>query len=370
MNKPRVARIVSYLNVGGVEKRLLAVLKRLKKNFEVEVICIHSRGKLAPKFEEAGIPVTVIPFKSRLHPISLYQLARYLRKRRIDIVHTHMYRPNVSGTLAARIAGVPVVISNVHNVDHWDTNRQVWMDRVLYPWRDRIIAVSESVRRDYLEKIWVAPERVKVIYNGVDIPELPSNLDKDIVKRDLGITPYQKVVACIARLVPQKGHKFLLECYSYVEEIHHNVVLLIIGDGPSRGYLESYSESLGLKSVRFLGESGDIVKLLSITDVVVLPSLKEGFSNVILESMSAAVPLLVTDVGGNEEAITNGGVGFVVPSGDVGIFEKSILFLLESERTSRAMGRRGLRRVNKCFSIDRMVTDTILLYSELLEEAN
>ncbi len=365
-----MARIVSYLPVGGVEKRLLAILKRLKKNFEVEVICIHSRGKLAPKFEEAGIPVTVIPFKSRLHPISLYKLARYLRKRQVDIVHTHMYRPNISGTLAARIAGVPVVISNVHNVDHWDTNRQVRMDRMLSPWRDRIIAVSESVRRDYLEKIWVTPERVKVIYNGVGLPELPSDFDKDMVKKDLGIAPYQRVIACIARLVPQKQHKFLLECYRYIEKIHRNVVLLIIGDGPLRGYLECYSESLGLKNVKFLDERDDIIELLSITDIAVLSSLKEGFSNVILESMASAVPLVVTDVGGNKEAITNRGVGFVVPSGDADLFKKNILLLLESERKRRAMGRTGLRRVNECFSIERMVRDTILLYNKLLEEAN
>ncbi len=365
-----MARIVSYLNVGGVEKRLLAVLKRLRGDFEVEVICIHSRGKLAPMFEEAGIPVTVIPFKSRLHPISLYQLARYLRKRQIDIVHTHMYRPNVSGTLAARIASVPVVISNVHNVDHWDTNRQVWMDRALSPWRDRVIAVSESVRRDYLERVWVAPERVKVICNGVEVREFFSNFAKGETKKELDLSHSQKVIACIARLVPQKGHKFLLECYRYVEEIQHNVVLLIIGDGPLRGHLESYSESLGLKNVRFLGERSDIVKLLSITDVVVLPSLKEGFSNVILESMAAAVPLVVTDVGGNEEAIINGSEGFIVPSGDVSLFKKSILFLLESERTRRAMGRREVRRVDEHFSVDRMVENTILLYSKLLEETN
>ncbi|RLD96760.1 MAG: hypothetical protein DRI91_06585, partial [Aquificota bacterium] len=193
--KPRVARIVSYLPVGGVEKRLLAVLKRLKDEFDVEVICIHSRGKLAPLFEEAGIPVTVVPFKGRLHPVSLYRLATYLRKRGTDIVHTHMYRPNISGTLAARLAKVPVVISNVHNVDHWDTPRQVFMDRIFRPLRDGVIAVSQGVKEDVVGMTGVAPERVAVVYNGVDLEEFRVPPDEREAKRvELGIEGNTKVL--------------------------------------------------------------------------------------------------------------------------------------------------------------------------------
>jgi glycosyltransferase involved in cell wall biosynthesis len=366
LTKPRVARIVSYLNVGGVEKRLLAVLKRLRGDFEVEVICIHSRGKLAHFFEEAGIPVTIIPFKSRLHPLSLYRLASYLRKRRVDIVHTHMYRPNVSGTVAARLAGVPVVVSNVHNMDHWDSKRQVWMDRALSPWRDRVITVSESVRRDYLERVRVAPERVKVVYNGVEVQGFFSNSAKEKIKKELDLSPSQKVIACIARLVPQKGHKFLLEGYRYVEEMRRDVILMVVGGGPLREYLGSYSEALGLKSVRFLGERADIPELLSITDVLVLPSLKEGFSNVVLESMAAAVPVIITDVGGGREIIDNEVNGFVVrPQNSISMGE-IIRTLVARPETAVHMAGIGRERTEEFFSMDGMIQSTKQLYNRLL----
>ena len=366
MTKPRVARIVSYLNVGGVEKRLLAVLERLKDDFEVEVICIHSRGKLAHFFEEAGIPVTVIPFKSRLHPLSLYQLASYLKNRRMDIVHTHMYRPNVSGTIAARLAGVPVVISNVHNIEHWDSKRQVLMDRVLLPWRDRVIAVSESVKRDYIGKVRSAPEKVEVLYNGVDIQKFSSEFERGKIREALGVFPYQKIITCIARLVPQKGHKFLLEAYRHVEEMRRDVVLMVVGGGPLREYLESYSEALGLKNVKFLGERSDIPKLLSITDVLVLPSLKEGFSNVVLESMAASVPVVITDVGGGKEAVDSGVNGFIVEPRDPISMGKIIWKLLERPKTAIYVAIAGRKRVEESFSIDKMAQLTKQLYYSLL----
>ena len=367
--KPKVARIVSYLPVGGVEKRLLALLKRLKEDFEVEVICIHSRGKLAPLFEEAGIPVTVIPFKSRLHPVSLYRLAFYLRKRKVDIVHTHMYRPNISGTLAARLAGVPVVISNVHNVGHWDTPRQVFMDRLLHPLKDRIIAVSHAVREDIEEKTKVPLEKTVVIYNGVEwesfikVDESPHQ-----IKTSLKIPPGAFVISIIARLVPAKGHRYLFKAINALEEISVNLRVLVIGEGSYKSRLEEMARDMDLGSILFLGEREDIPSLLKVTHVSVLPSVKEGFSNVILESMAAGVPMVASEVGGAREAVEPFYTGVLVSPGDVDALKEELLNLLVGLISRKFMGLNGQRTVKRRFSIKRMVNQTRRLYFELLGE--
>ncbi len=367
--KPRVARIVSYLPVGGVEKRLLALLKRLKEDFEVEVICIHSRGKLAPLFEEAGIPVTVIPFKSRLHPGSLYRLASYLRKRKVDIVHAHMYRPNISGTLAARLAGVPVVISNVHNVDHWDTPRQVFMDRLLHPLRDRIIAVSHAVQEDIEEKTRVPLEKTVVIYNGVEWESFTETGESSHqIKASLDIPPGAFVISIIARLVPAKGHQYLFEAMNSLEKISVNFRVLVVGGGSYRSRLEEMARDMDLESILFLGEREDIPSLLKVTHVSVLPSVKEGFSNVILESMAAGITVVASEVGGAREAVEPFYTGVLVSPGDVEALRGDLLNLLVDLVSRKFMGINGRRRVKGRFSIERMVDQTKRLYFELLGE--
>lgn len=368
--KPRVARIVSYLPVGGVEKRLLAVLKRLKDEFDVEVICIHSRGKLAPLFEEAGIPVTVIPFKGRLHPVSLYKLASYLRKNRVDIVHTHMYRPNISGTLAARLAKVPVVISNVHNVDHWDTPRQVFMDRLFHTLRDRIIAVSHAVRNDILKKSKAPPEKTVVIYNGINMEDFsPKEEDIFWLRRSLKLPREAFVVSLIARLVPAKSHKNLFKAVSHIEKISKNILALIVGGGGYRSELEKVAKELGLERVWFLGERSDVPLLLKITNLSVLPSSKEGFSNVILESMAAGTPVVASEVGGAREAIEPFHTGVLVKYGDVESLQAVILGLLGSPRNRISIKTKARKMVEKRFSIEEMAAQTKRLYLDLLGKA-
>ncbi len=367
--KPRVARIVSYLPVGGVEKRLLAILKKLKSEFEVEVVCIHSRGKLAPLFEEAGIPVTVIPFKGRLHPVSLYRLATYLKKRMVDIVHTHMYRPNISGTLAARLAGVPVVISNVHNVDHWDTSRQVFMDRLLRPLRNGVIAVSQGVKKDVVDKTGVSPEGVVVVYNGVDLEEFKTiSLERRRAKKaEMGIEGDIQVLLVVARLMPWKGHKLLFQVLKEAAPFVPPFRLLVVGGGPMRKELEDLSLKEGLAWTVFLGERHDVPQLLSLARVSFLPSLKEGFPNVVLEAMASGVPSVVTDVGGTGEALVGRKEGIVVPPGDKEALKEAILSVLNHPASLKKMGLESKRRVQSRFSIEVMYRRTRELYLSLLD---
>ena len=360
MDRPKVVRVISYLTVGGVEKRLLAVLKELQGEFDCQVVCIHSRGPLAEQFEKAGIPVVTIPFKGRFHPISLLKLALFLRRNGVQIVHSHMYRPNASATVAALLAQVPVRIANVHNLQHWDNRRQKLTDALLHPFRTHTITVSWQVWREYLEEIKAYPEKTSVIHNGILLGE--ENGSAQSLFKELGIPPKAQVVSCVARLVPQKGHRTLLEAWAEVEKRTSNPWLLIVGGGPLEEELKRQAKGLGLERVVFAGVRYEVDAILKASCCTVLPSLKEGFSNVILEAMAAATPAVVTAVGGAEEAMVHGETGILVEAGDPQGFVKPLLNLVSNPGLAKRMGLQARERQQRLFTLKAMAEKTSKLY--------
>jgi glycosyltransferase involved in cell wall biosynthesis len=371
MAKPKVMRIISDLPVGGVENRLLAVLPSLKHKYDIQICCIRARGILADEFEKAGIPVVVKYFRSRLHPVSLYRLAAYMREQRVDLVHTHMYRPNISGVIAAKLAKVPVIISQVHSVDHWDNRRQVFMDSLLVSWRDRVIAVSEAVKQDYIKRTGMDPQKCVVIYNGIDTDNFNRSGQAERIKQKWGINPDDKVVGIIARIVPAKDHMTFIQA---AKQIHGNipqVKFLIVGEEEGKcgilAQLEARVAEWGLTNeVIFTGPQKDIADLLSVMDVSVLSSIREGFSNVALESMAAGVPMVATDVGGNAEAIKHGTTGFLVPAASPSALAEAIIKIITSPALAESM-RRAARKRAQLFSLQNNIQQIDQLYSDMLD---
>ncbi len=365
MNKPKVVRVISYLTVGGVEKRLLAVLKELRGEFDCEVVCIHSRGPLAEQFENAGIPVTLIPFKGRFHPLSLLKLALFLRKKGAKIVHSHMYRPNASATVAALLGQVPVIIANIHNLQHWDSSRQRLTDAFLHPFRTHTITVSREVWREYLEETGADPQRVSVLRNGVLLSG-PQGDSEDLFE-ELRIPHGAQVVSCVARLVPQKGHGVLLRAWRGIEARFDNAWLLLVGGGPLEDELKGRAESLGLKRVLFTGVRDDVPSILQSSSCMVLSSFKEGFSNAILEAMAVGTPVVATRVGGAEEAMEDGITGLLVPPEDTHSLTRSIIGVLTNPRFRKRLGLQAKERQMRLFSLRSMAAKTAALYRSLLE---
>ncbi|RLD98557.1 MAG: hypothetical protein DRI92_03710, partial [Aquificota bacterium] len=283
----------------------------------------------------------------------------------------HMYRPNISGTLAARLAKVPVVISNVHNVDHWDTPRQVFMDRIFRPLRGGVIAVSQGVKEDVVDMTGVAPERVAVVYNGVDLEEFRVPPDEREAKRvELGIEGNTKVLLVVARLMPWKGHRLLFQALREVAAFLPPFRLLVAGNGPTREELESLATHEGLDWIVFLGERHDIPQLFSLAHLSFLTSFREGLPNVVLESMASGVPVIATDAGGTGEALTNGKEGMTVQAGDKEALKRAILAVFNRSATLKKMRLEGKRRIQERFSIEVMYSKTRELYLSLLEEVS
>ncbi len=364
-----VLRVITWLPVGGIERKILAVLPRLDpERFRVRLVCLRERGALADELEKAGIPVDLNPMPSRLSPMGLRNLSRYMKEHEIDIVHAHMYRSSVPATIAARLAGVPAMVSQVHNVQTWETIRQRWLDRFLCRWRTSIVAVSEQVRRDVIRNLRVEREKTRVIYNGVDVNRFSDRSLREPTRKALGLRPRDMAIIYHGRLVEQKNPDLLLKIGAEIARIRVGVRVVIAGDGPLREELERKTKEMGMEAqVRFLGRRDDVPALLQAADMSVLPSFKEGFSNAVLEAMAAGLPVVATDVGGNAEAIEHGKSGWIVPPHNTGAFLNAVAELVDDPKERVRMGREARKRAER-FSLDRMVLEVEDLYETLARE--
>ncbi|HUT04416.1 MAG TPA: glycosyltransferase [bacterium] len=370
----RVLRVITQLSRGGVEAKLASLLPLLRdRGFDVAVCCIKEAGSLAGRLAQAGARVHVCRVRSRLDPVGIFGLARFIRRQQTDIVHTHMYAANITGTLAARLAGAPVIISNVHNVGKFRTRRQVIQDRFVARFRDATVCVSERVKQDYLEATGLSGRDIVVIYNGVDTERFrPRELwragkrsPSSEVRAQLGIGDDEQLVVAAGRLIPQKRPELLLSAFAIVHESQPGTRLLVLGSGELHDSLVELSRKLGIAhAVIFAGYRKDVAECLAASDVFVSSSAKEGFSNVLLEALATGLPAVVTDVGGNREAVRDGQEGFLCEPCAEGLAERVVRILTDAE-LRKEMSRNARSRAME-FGLERMADQTAALYERLL----
>lgn len=386
MAKFRILRLITWLPTGGIERKISAVLPRLDRSlFEVHLCCIRERGPLAEDLERAGIPVHLIPFRSRMDPFALRRLHRLVRRLNIDLVHAHMYRSNVPATLLKLYDENLMVLGHYHNVDTWESRRQLWFDRYLARRRDMNVAVSEAVRQDVIGRLGLEEDRVRTLHNGVDLEEfhpLPEE-ERRLLRASLGFGGEEKLVVSVARLVRAKNQELILRSIAELVASTPEARFLFVGSGPDEERLRELAGHLQVEEyVRFLGRRDDVPAVLAACDVSVLPSLREGFSNAVLESLACGLPVVASDVGGNNEVIDPGVNGYLCEVAEVegagqgghlglevnsGQFVRYVRRLLEDEALRRRASQSALETVQR-FSLENMVRDVEELYLELLEE--
>lgn len=371
MSSPfRVTRVITWLPVGGIERRIVAVLPRLaEKGLEVRLVCIREYGPLAEELRAAGVPVDLVPFRSRLDPRGMRELSAYLRQHRSHVIHAHMYRSGVAGTIAGRMAGTPVIFTQVHNVDSWDSKRQVLLDRFLCRWRSGVLCVSKAVQEDVCQRLRIPAGKAPVLYNGVDTNAFqPDPQARRAVRQELGVDERTAVLLVPARLHGNKNPLATLRVFQLViRERPRPALLVFAGDGPLRDEIESEIKQLGIGDrVRLLGSRDDMPALYNAADAVLLSTRKEGFSNAIVEALACGKPVLAADVGGNGEAIT-GITGWIHPRGDEEEFAKQLAEALNDLDALRARSEDCRVRAMR-FSLDRLVEETFTLYQKAYDE--
>jgi glycosyltransferase involved in cell wall biosynthesis len=376
--------VIGTLDIGGAETQLVEMVRSLDARFVPTVCCLASSGPLAERLDSAGIPVTTIGLHSprqgrgwmrflpaivRL-PIDIVRFILHVRAVRPDILHGVLMHAYVLGAFAARLTGVPVVVASRRSLSLFKKDKPImrFAERFANRLTDRVVANSEAVRQDAIETEHLPPEKVDVIYNGVDLamydavtPERVAALREDL---RLGSGP---VVIVVANLIAYKGHEYFMRAWAKVCGVFPDAVALLVGDGPVRAAREADARGLGIEAnVRFLGVRRDVPALLAASDLLVHPSLQEGFCNALLEGMAASLPVVATDVGGNREAVLEGETGLIVPPGDVDRLAAATLAVLEQPDRGAAWGAAGRRRVVERFQRSRMLPEYEALYDELL----
>lgn len=365
--KLNILYIIWSLGLGGAERVVINLAKGLDKNrFKPIVCCLNDKGIFAEELEREGIKVIALNKKQGLDFGVIAKIIEVIKENKIDIVHTHLWGANFWGRIAARLAKTPAIFTTEHNEDIWKSGAHFFFDKYLSGWTDKIIAVSNSVKEFYVSK-GILSEKIEVIYNGVKINKPSAVSYQSLVKEKFDIKEDETVLAVIGRLVPQKGHKYLFEALSSLND-GYKLKLLVVGDGPEKERLLETQERLGLEGkIIFTGLRTDVPRLFGVIDILVMPSLREGFPIVALEAMAQGVPVVATDVGGNKELVINNETGLLVPVEDSNGLAEALVRLFRDKDKRKQMGFLAKGRVEKYFSLEKMLEQTQRLYENSIK---
>jgi glycosyltransferase involved in cell wall biosynthesis len=246
-------------------------------------------------------------------------------------------------------------------------NFERWTSR----WVSKYVAVSENVRQAAIKHLRLAPKQIITILNAIDLcPFLKPAGERAAIRAELGLQPNDLVVGSVGRLHRQKNYAFFIKLAHSLSTHFKNARFVIIGDGNERQELKAQVVDLGLcGSVILAGFKADIPRILQAFDIFVLPSLYEGLPRAVMEAMTVGLPCVVTNVGGNAEAVAHGETGFVWPVGDLPNFVASLEQLLDNADLRQRMGQAGRERALRVFTADRMAGQYADLYNSLLQQA-
>ena len=309
---------------------------------------------------------------SKFSPKVIFYIAERLKGEQFSLIHTHGYKANILGGIAAKLAGVKSVATiHLHTETSYRLRLYKIIDLLVLRSFPKVIAVSESLRQ-YLIAAGLPPTKVVTVHNSVDLGMFTSGVsfhDDKAPKNRLGIDSDQPIVSIIGRLTSQKGHRYFLESANRILEVLPETRFLIVGDGPLREDLESLSLSLGIaQAVRFLGYRQDVATLMGMSDVIVMSSLREGLPYVLLEALALARPVVGTQVGGIPEVIKHGETGFLVPPKDAESLAEAIIRVLRNPEEAARLGERGRELISQEFNVETMVRKIAAVYAEVLSQ--
>jgi glycosyltransferase involved in cell wall biosynthesis len=395
IKKIKVTHIITRMDMGGsAQNTLLTALHHDSQHYNVwllkgstlesamtqdEIKIVEDQLETAKK---QGIEIIDVPsMVRRISPINdvrgLVALFHHIRKMEPHIVHTHTSKAGILGRLAAWMARVPIVIHTPHgHVFYGHFGRSLsrmflQMEKLLGRITHHQIALTPEEGKDYLNLGVAKSNNISVIHSGVDLNCFKRSKTKSNPRRnELGIPPDSLVVGYVGWLIPIKGVTYLVNAMAEVVQRHPNSLLVLVGKGDEKGEeeikLSKQVENLGIAdNVRFLGWRPDVNEIMGCFDIFVLPSLNEGMGRVLVEAMSAGLPIVASRVGGIPDLLKDGENGLLVPPANAGALEQAISDLLSDKDRRKRMGETG-KKMCRPYSIEAMVDKIDNLYSRLL----
>lgn len=377
-------QLIGSFHQGGSERQAVQLTRLLldSERFNVFVATLDRSGVLLEDIDRLGIhdvpEFRLKSFYDLQTARQVWRFAQYLKKHQIDVVHTHDFYTNVFGMAGAALARVPArIASRRESAVRPATQRLV--ERAAYRMAHAVVANCDEVRRQLLNE-GVPARKARTIYNGLDPARVQTSQERKEIVASLKLPETARFVTIMANMRAHvwhpkpacyKDHPTFLRAAQKVLQSFQEAAFIIAGEGELKQHTQELARTLGIEDrTFFIGRCDDVGAVLSISDVCVLSSRAEGFSNAILEYMAAGRPVVATDVGGAREAIVPGESGYLVSAGDDKRMAEFIIALLQDPEKARSMGQSGRQIVNDKFSCLQQVQSVESLYHELLRSNN
>jgi len=361
--------INTFLTMRGMDREV----------YEVELACAPG-GRLIELVQDHHMKVTTFNnLVQPLHPLKdlcvLIDLTLFLKKNLYHIVHSHNSKAGFIGRLAARMAGVPVIVHTVHGFafhdqePHWRRILFRSLERFASRWCDKIIFISQPLIDWALKERITGEEKMIRIYSGLELHRFqPVSVDvKNKIRKKWKLRDNDLVIGIVSKLWEGKGHAILMKAFRDLKKEIEEARLVIVGEGYLYDRLVALVDTYGLRdSVLFTGFLMDVSEIIATFDVAVLPSFFEGMGRVLLEAMAMEKPVVASRVGGIPDLVEHGVNGFLVNPGDVRKLAAAIKQLLKDKKLAGRMGKQGRRKIEEQFSADGMVKSIERVYTEML----
>jgi len=373
--EPRVLHLISSSGFLGAENVVLELAKE-----SAAAGCLVNIGvfenkrnphlELAEAAETLGLKVQIFPCRGRFDVHTIASIRNFIHEKKPNLIHSHGYKGNFYA-LSVTKGKMPWVVTN-HLWKRTTLNLKLYayLDSFLIKYANRIIAVSDEIASEMLKR-GISPKKITVIDNGIDLQRFSGQRSKDSLRRSFGFNEMSKVVGTVASLTEEKGHFYLLEAAKDIVSSFPEVRFLIVGDGRERCRLEEKVAKLNLAGkVIFVGSRKDVPEILSILDIFVLPSLKEGLPMALLEAMASRVPVVATRVGAVPKVVVHKETGLLVEPGNSEALSTAISELLTKREEATHLGLQGYFKVQNEFSAQTMSARYFDVYQQVLSNSD
>lgn len=357
---------------GNIPSIVPIILGLNSQKYETIGIYLTKTSDIPNLLEQNGKKVFYVTQKPRLpviRPIAFFKLAQILKNQGVDILHCHHHKATVYGTIAGKIAKVPVILSHVHGMGRTRNIERKLQNYFLLPRIDKILAVGQAVKDDILKhNKFLESEKIINVGNSIDYECFAnSQFDRKTAREKYNIPPDAFVFATAGRLAETKGQKYLIEAFAKIKNQIPNALLLFAGTGTLKDEIEKKAAELNCTdSVRFLGQVKNMPEFYNAIDCFVLPSIAEGLPRTLIEAMAAGVLCIASDVGGIPEIMDNGRLGRLIPAKNSNALAEAMLKTFNiplKEKEIIVTKARENAKIN--YSIDAMIKRIESIYDSL-----
>lgn len=371
---PVIAHVLHRLDRAGAEVLAAGLAGALRDRYRFVFLCLDGLGPLAEALAADGFVVEALGRQPGIDRRLAKRLRSRLEAHDAQLVHAHQYTPFFYSAMSRGIFNPSAprrpILFTEHGRHYPDTPslKRTLANKLLLRKPDRVTAVGRFVKQALIQNEAIPPDRITVIYNGIDPGPEPTDQDRVLARERLGIDAHRPLVMHVARFHPVKDHATAIRAFARLHADRPDALLVLVGGGEGRSAIEAQAAELNLAdAVRFTGPVDNARELIPAADLCILTSLSEGVSVTLLEAMAAAKPVLATDVGGNPEVVTHNRTGALAPRGDDARLAQAMHELLAHPAyTQRQLGSAGRAKLLEQFTAERMHNDYASCYQAML----